>query len=145
MRRSPRVFSVIALVVILVVAALPPATAMTRREKRLLRLVNDLRVHHGLVRLKPAADVCHDAHRHSWKMSRYDTLFHSTNLESVVGRAATAWGENIAKGRRVRGVFKLWKHSAPHLANLLYNRYRHVGVGVVKYHGYLWSTMIFYG
>jgi uncharacterized protein YkwD len=145
MRRSPRILPSIALVVILVVAALPPATAMTRREARLLRLVNDLRVRHGLVRLVDDPLLTLDAHRHSLRMAERNSLYHSTNLESEVGRDATAWGENIAKARWVKRIFRMWLHSDGHRANMLNRRYRRVGVGIVAARGYLWATMIFYG
>jgi uncharacterized protein YkwD len=146
MRRSPRIIPSIALVVIiLVMAALPPATAMTRREQRLLHLVNHLRVRYDLPRLRNDTDVTRDAHRHSWRMADANYLYHSSNLEAVVGRAADAWGENIAKARRVGKVFRLWAHSAGHRANMLNRRYRHAGIGIVERRGYLWATMIFYG
>jgi uncharacterized protein YkwD len=145
MRRPPRILPVITLVVILVMAAFPPATAMTRREHRLLRLVNDLRARHGLVRLNEDPDVTKDARRHSARMVRAGTLYHTVDLKSVVGRSASAWGENVAKARRVHRIFTMWVNSSGHRANLLSNRYRRCGVGIVRSHGYLWATMIFYG
>jgi uncharacterized protein YkwD len=145
MRRSPRILPVITLVVILVVAALPPATAMTRREHRLLHMVNELRARHGLVRLRNDPDLTTEAHKHSARMARQNTLFHTQDLRSVVGRRADAWGENIAKARTVRKLFRLWAHSSAHRANMLSNRYRRAGVGIVEARGYLWATMIFYG
>jgi uncharacterized protein YkwD len=145
MRRSPRILPCIALVAILVMAAVPPATAMTRREHRLLHAVNELRARYGLVRLRAEPDLTKAAHHHSVRMARANYLFHTTDLESVVGRRASAWGENVAKARRVYRVFKLWAHSAPHRANMLNSRYRRAGVGIFKARGYLWATMIFYG
>lgn len=145
MRRSPRILPVVALVVILVVAALPPAAAMTRREKRLLHLVNSLRARYGLVRLNEENDLTRAARKHSARMATSGSLFHTRDLREVVGRRASAWGENVAKARRVHRIFRQWAGSAPHRANLLNSRYRRVGVGIVRHRGYLWATMIFYG
>jgi uncharacterized protein YkwD len=145
MRRSLRIVPCIALVVILVVAALSPATAMTRREHRLLHFVNELRARHGLVRLRNDAGLTRDAHQHSARMARLNSLYHTTDLRSVVGGAADCWGENIAKAVRVKKVFRMWARSPGHRANMLYGRYRRAGVGIVEERGYLWATFIFYG
>ena len=145
MRRSPRILPCIALVVILVVTAAAPATAMTRREHRLLQLVNHLRARYDMPRLRNDPEVTRDAHRHSVRMADVRTLFHSTNLESVVGRSAVAWGENIAKARWPKRIFKMWARSSGHRANMLNRRYRHAGIGIFEARGYLWATMIFYG
>ena len=146
MRRSPRISLSIALVVILMtVAAAHSATAMTVREHRLLVLVNDYRARHGLPRLRADRDVTYSAHRHSLRMAQANTLFHTSDLRSVVGSGATCGGENIAKARRVRSIFRLWAASAPHRANMLTTCYRRTGVGIVRARGYLWATIIFYG
>jgi uncharacterized protein YkwD len=146
MVRTPRIVPCLALVAVLAMtAAAPPATAARSRSQRLLYLVNQLRGSHGLVRLRVDADVQRAAVRHSRRMAERRTLFHSTDLESVVGRQANAWGENIAKARRVGKVFSMWSHSAGHRANMLNPRYRRTGIGIVKRGRYLWVTMIFYG
>jgi len=85
MRRSPRICSVITLVVILVVAAFPPATAMTRREHRLLQMVNELRARHGMVLLRNDADLTRSAHRHSVRMAEANTLFHTQDPRMDIG------------------------------------------------------------
>ena len=78
-------------------------------------------------------------------MARVKTLFHTSDLESVVGRRARAWGENVAKARGVYKVFKMWRRSAGHRANMLNNRYKRCGVGLIRARGYFWATMIYYG
>ena len=146
MVRTPRIVPCLALVAVLAMtAAAPPATAARSRAHRLLHLVNQLRASYGLVRLREDADVSRFAVQHSRRMAESNTLFHTTDLRSVVGRRANAWGENIAKARRVRRAFMMWARSSGHRANMLNPRYRRTGIGIVKQRGYLWVTMIFYG
>ena len=57
----------------------------------------------------------------------------------------TRWsrlGENVAYGRTVGGMHRMFMRSAPHKANIL-GAYRHVGVAISRAHGRRWVTVIF--
>jgi uncharacterized protein YkwD len=113
---------------------------------RVQRLVNEARSRYGLhrVRLKPR--LSEDAWRHSRRMARVRSLFHSGNLALLVRPYhARYWGENLGVGPRLRDIVRMWMRSAPHRANILNRHYRRSGVGVVRTGGRYWVTMMFYG
>lgn len=131
--------------VLAMTAAAPPATAARSPADRLLYLVNQLRGSYGLALLSEDPEISASAVHHSLRMAESRTLFHTTDLRSVVGRQADAWGENIGMSQRVGKVFTMWGRSSGHRANMLNPRYRRAGIGIVKQGPYLWVTMIFYG
>lgn len=131
---------------ILVGGATPASAEVspTRARERLLRLANDFRANHGVRLLREDPDLDDLAQRHSVKMAEARTLFHTANLGYKL-RSYSVWGENLGYGPRLRQVFRLWKESASHRANLLKGRFRWVGIGVVYTRGVYWITMIFCG
>jgi uncharacterized protein YkwD len=105
-------------------------------------MVNHIRAHHGMRRLRLDAKVSSYAWHHSLRMARQRRLFHSTDLRSHLGRwDPSAWGENVGFAPTVRGVVRAWMNSAPHRDNLLRRRYRWTGIGVVRTGGLFWITM----
>jgi uncharacterized protein YkwD len=133
------------LLAVLVVGAASPAQA-TGLRGRMLHSVNRVRVHHDLRRLHLNVRLSHDAHRHSRRMARRGAIFHTADLTTLVRRfGATSWGENVAKAGTVRRVKRLWMGSPDHRYNMLRSSYRRAGVGLVRVHGWLWVTVMFYG
>ena len=135
-------------VVALLASAWAPAQAGSRSSyrARLLRIVNDVRAHHGVRRLDLNIKLSGYAKRHSDEMADRRRLFHTNDLYSRVrAYRATAWGENVATGGTLRRVVKAWMRSSAHRWNLLNGRYAKTGIGVVKRGGRVWVTQIYYG
>jgi len=136
-------------VIALLASAWAPAQAGSRSgtyRARLLRIVNDVRVHHGVRRLDVNVKLSRYAKRHSAEMADRRWLFHTNDLYSRVrAYRATAWGENVGVGGTMRRVVKAWMRSSGHRANLLSGRFRKTGIGVVKRGGRVWLTQIYYG
>ncbi len=77
-------------------------------------------------------------------MAKRHSLYH-TSAESL-GRRVTRWrvlGENVGFGGDVRSLHKAFMESPAHRDNILFDRYRHVGVGVKRSGGLMWVTVVF--
>ncbi len=132
-------------------AAAPVVSAQAGTRSRhwsakLLRFTNTYRLDHGVARLSADADLRRMAWRHSVAMSKERTLFHTydlaTKLQSWHPRY---WGENIGVSSSLWGMFKGFRKSAPHRANLLNPRFKIIGIGVALARGAYWVTMDFVG
>ncbi len=133
------------LVAVLVAGAAAPAQATGLRGS-MLHSVNRVRIHHDLRRLHLNVRLSHDAHRHSRRMARRGEIFHTADLTTLVRRfGATSWGENVAKAGTVQRVKRMWMRSPDHRYNILRASYRKTGIGLVRVHGWLWVTVMFYG
>jgi uncharacterized protein YkwD len=136
-------------VVALLASAWAPAQAGSRSPNyraRLVRLVNDIRAHHGVRRLDVNIKLSRYAKRHSDEMADRRRLFHTNDLYSRVrAYRASAWAENVGAGGTLRRVTKAFMRSDAHRRNILDRRYAKTGVGVVKRGGRVWITQIFYG
>lgn len=143
-RRLP----LLVLVVAVLIAGMPSlahADNVTARRK-MLHLLNQTRGNHGLRTLRLNANVSHDAWRHSRKMAELNRCIHTANLYDVVRRySPSTWGENVGAADTLKRIRTLWMGSGGHRANILNPRFRRIGIGVVKAHGLLWVTTIFYG
>jgi uncharacterized protein YkwD len=112
---------------------------LDRTERRVVKLVNRIRTHHGLRKLKASRTLAHAASDHTGDMLRADYLSHDsqdgTPMATRVRRYTGArWvGENIAVTTRRRGVarrvVRMWMASPPHRAVLLSPKSRRIGVG----------------
>jgi uncharacterized protein YkwD len=112
-----------------------------------LHLVNKARVAHHLVPLRLNVALSKAARKHSVKMMKAGTLFHTANLSQRIlnGTQGTWWGENIAMGPSLASINDAWLKSAPHRANILNPVYRRAAIGVVRRGGTYWITFDFYG
>ena len=144
---SPRRWSaVVAATIVLSIASLlteaslaAPAHA-ANQQHRLLRLTNEARHRHGTHAVRLRGRMSHLARRHSRRMARTQSLFHSSGL-SHIGRA---WGENVGYTyRSVRSVHRAFMRSTSHRSNILASRYHRIGLGLFRSHGRLWVTEIF--
>jgi uncharacterized protein YkwD len=52
-------------------------------------------------------------------------------------------GENVGYGYTVTSLHKMFMDSAGHKKNILNSKYKFVGVGAKKAHGWLWVTVVF--
>ena len=141
---------VLAAFVVFAVAPVTPALAvtMTKPEKRVLALVNAVRVKHGLHKLRMVASLERASRAHSREMvsrgyfghNSYSGTSFSTRLIAYgyTQAGCTRWtvGEDIAcgsgSGGTPRAIFNAWMHSPPHRAVILTKRFRDVGVGRAK-------------
>jgi uncharacterized protein YkwD len=120
-------------------AAHAKGAGLDRTERRVVKLVNRIRAHHGLRRLRASRTLAHAASDHTGDMLRRDYLSHcssdGTPMATRVRRYTGArWvGENIAITSRRRGVarevVRMWMASPPHRAVLLSPKSRRIGVG----------------
>jgi uncharacterized protein YkwD len=112
---------------------------LDRVERKVVRLVNRIRAHHGLRKLRASRTLAHAASDHTGDMLRADYLSHDsrdgTPMATRVRRYTGArWvGENIAVTSRRRGVarrvVRMWMASPGHRAVLLSPKSRRIGVG----------------
>jgi uncharacterized protein YkwD len=112
---------------------------LDRVERKVVRLVNRIRTHHGLRKLRASRTLAHAASDHTGDMLRADYLSHDsqdgTPMATRVRRYTGArWvGENIAVTPRRRGVarrvVRMWMASPSHRAVLLSPKSRRIGVG----------------
>lgn len=110
---------------------------MTERINLARRLRGDTRL-----RLDP--ELTRVARTHAREMIARGSLFHSP--QQVLTRKVTNWnilGENIGVGGGVASLHQAFMDSPDHRANILYDPFRHVGVGVVRDDGRMWVTIIF--
>ena len=118
-----------------------PATAGARlghSERAMIRLINDMRAQHGLVRLRASGALSRAADSHSRDMLARDFFDHTssngTPFGSRVRRYANArlLGEALAMIGRRRGgaatVVRMWMESPPHRAVLLTPGFRRIGI-----------------
>ncbi len=114
--------------------------SLDKGERKVIKLVNRIRSHHGLRRLRACAPLARAANDHTGDMLRADFLSHSssdgTPMPSRVRRYTGAdWvGENVAavarrRGSAARRVVRMWMDSPGHRAVLLSPSGRRIGVG----------------
>jgi uncharacterized protein YkwD len=103
-----------------------PATAITRKEQRLLTQINKARAAHGKRKLRVASTLQSGAHSWAVYLQRYNLFAH--------GRLASGVTENIGwltcRDRWARALVRMWLASPAHRSNLLDRSARYVGVGV---------------
>jgi uncharacterized protein YkwD len=135
-----------AAVALLAVGAVPAKASGYRvTEHTMLRLINKVRVGHGLRAVREYRALERAAHAHSTDMIVHDYFAHSTLAGLGVGARArragygmNGWhnwtvGEVIAWGCRTQGspraILRAWMHSSLHRSVILDRRWRDAGVG----------------
>lgn len=113
-------------------------------ERGFARRINDVRsvAKRGTLRLDP--ELSRAARLHSREMVKQDKLYHTPS--DKLGRRVTNWtvlGENVGVGGDVESLHDAFMASPAHADNVLYDPFRHMGVGTVKHDGQLWVTVIF--
>jgi hypothetical protein len=115
-----------------------------RRSERLFgRLMNRARDNAGLPRLSLDPEASKVARKHSREMVERDLLHHTPS--STLVRRVTRWeilGENVGVGSTVDSLHHAFMDSPPHRANVLYAKFRHVGIGVTRSNDKMWVTVI---
>lgn len=123
------------------VRSAPRSTADELR-RRMLTLVNRSRELRGLPQLRVHAHLSREALRHSRRMARTGTISHTPNLADLVREAGgSVFGEDLGKGRGLRGIRDAWLRGADTRRIMLDPRFRHVGLGVILVDSFYWVTL----
>jgi uncharacterized protein YkwD len=110
--------------------------------QRMLALVNRSRASHGLSLLRVNKRLSREALRHSRQMARQGVITHTPNLADLVRSVGgSVFGEDLGKGRGVRGIRDAWIRRADTRRIMLDPRFDHVGLGVVHTDGFYWVTL----
>jgi uncharacterized protein YkwD len=143
-----RLFVVVLLTFALVPAA--QAASLSRSERSLLGVVNDVRAAHNLRPLQVDAKLLATARGYSSTMIQQDVFTHGSFAERLAqsGARGPAYGENLAWGTGrlagARNIVRMWMESPGHRANLLRPGWNRVGIGVRvgNFLGYPGATVI---
>jgi uncharacterized protein YkwD len=139
--RARRLVAVLATAACLVGLAPGPAQAARPLEEEFAVMVGDLRSTGGLSTMSLSDRLSKRARKHSRRMARAGSLFHS-DLSRLLGAGVSSVGENVGYGSDLPGLLKAFVHSPAHLDNLL-GKWNQTGVGIVRRGGRLWITQIF--
>jgi len=108
----------------------------------MLALVNRSREIRGLASLRVNEELSREALSHSRKMARAGAIFHTPNLADLIGGVGgTVFGENVGRGRGLRGIRDAWLREPGTRRVLLDPRFDQVGLGVVHIDGFYWVTL----
>ncbi len=115
-----------------------------RSERRFARLMNGARSARSHNRMKIDRHLTRVARVHTNEMVKRHSLYHTSS--EALGRRVTRWrvlGENVGFGGSVRSLHHAFMESPAHRDNILFDSYRHVGVGVKQSKGLMWVTVVF--
>jgi len=128
----------LALPAVMPAAAEASSARLDRAERKVIRLVNQIRTRHGLRRLKASRALSRAAGGHSSDMVRRDFFGHASSNGTPMNRRVKTYtrarwvGENLAivSGRGTAGrVVRMWMNSAGHRRVILDRKSRRIGVG----------------
>jgi uncharacterized protein YkwD len=124
----PKARLLLAIALVLVSAAALPGTASagpTQSERKLLRVINDVRTGHGARRLSIGSGIQKSSHSWAAYLRNHDAFYH--------GRLRAGTSENIGWVTCRRGwartLARMWLNSSSHRPHLLGGAHR-LGVGV---------------
>jgi uncharacterized protein YkwD len=112
-------------------------------ERLFTRLMNAARERADLPKLSLDPEASKVARKHTTEMAERNLLHHTPSSSLV--RRVTRWeilGENVGVGGTVDSLHHAFMDSPPHRANILFSKFRHVGVGVRKTDERIWVTVI---
>lgn len=143
-----RQIAAVALLASLFVVGFQPevAEAATAGEIRdgLERRINQSRAAHGLRTIRVNLTTQQYAQSHADRMGDFNAMFHDTNLWGEVPNDAEWVAENVGyvwQGpRAARRMHRAYMNSDGHRANILNPRATHMGIGVVKRDGKVWTV-----
>jgi len=114
----------------------------SKQDRLLAKKTNSARAHADVRKLSLDPHLSRVAKRQARAMARRRTLYHTPSLGSKVTRWRSL-GENVGYASSVKRVHRAFMGSSLHKANILKSSFRHVGVGVKKKGGYVWSAVVF--
>jgi uncharacterized protein YkwD len=130
-----------------------PADAATRAQRVERNLMNFERRPASRPTFKLEKRLSKIARRHSRRMAAAGTLYHNPNLAQDVGnRPWKRLGENVGVAgsygdvqETLQMLHDAFMDSDSHRRNILYRKYRKIGVGLVRQDGRVWVTIVFLG
>jgi uncharacterized protein YkwD len=137
---TPVLGCLLAATLVVPAAASAGSAKLDKRERAMLRVINNQRAHHGLAGLKPNINLARAADYHSWEMLDANYFAHTSRdggpFDERVRRFVNkrALGETLAmlSGGCSRGsarrVVRMWMDSPGHRAILLNSSYRRIGL-----------------
>jgi len=114
------------------------------KERGFTRAMNEEREGRNLGRIRLDPELSKAARVHTRDMIRTNLLHHTSS--TTLRRRVTNWtvlGENVGVGGTVGSLHAAFMASPAHKDNILYSRFKHVGVGTATAAGQLWVTVIF--
>lgn len=115
--------------------------------KDMLRATNRSRIHHGYRPLDLNRRLSDKAMRHTYKMARQNSLFHSSNVPKLLSAYRWwIWGENVGyTSGDIADLQRAFMKSPGHRRNVLNRSFKRVGIGAKRIGGVVWVTLVFYG
>lgn len=113
-------------------------------ERGFAKKINQARKALGKTTLRLDPELSKAARKHTAEMVKTDTLYHTPS--AALRNRVTNWswlGENVGVGGTVDSLHIAFMNSPDHKENILWNRYRHVGVGVNVANDHMWVTVLF--
>ncbi|MFT8322344.1 MAG: CAP domain-containing protein [Bacillus sp. (in: firmicutes)] len=122
------------------------ATSVSAYEKQVVELTNKERAKNGLAALQLDTELSKVARAKSQDMSTNKYFDHNSptygspfDMMKKFGISYKSAGENIAQGQKTpEEVVQAWMNSEGHRANILSNKFTHIGVGYVE-NGNYWT------
>lgn len=108
------------------------------------RKINAARRSNSRPQLRLDPELTKVARKHTREMTAKNLLHHTST--AAFKKRVTNWttlGENVGVGSTVDSLNKAFMASPSHRDNVLYNTYRHVGIGTRVRNGRLWVTIVF--
>lgn len=109
-----------------------------------LRKINAARRDQSRGQLQLDPELTKVARKHTREMTAKNLLHHTKT--AAFKTRVTNWtmlGENVGVGSTVDSLHKAFMDSPSHRDNVLYNTYRHIGIGTRERNGRLWVTIVF--
>jgi uncharacterized protein YkwD len=113
-------------------------------ERGFTRKMNAARRASGRSGLRLDPELSRAARKHTNEMVARNSLHHTPS--SVLKKRVTNWnwlGENVGVGGTVSSLHTAFMNSPAHRDNVLFGRFRHVGVGVRQDGDRMWVTVLF--
>lgn len=148
MHHKRRLIAIIASLALIALLPAPSAQAAcpsaNRSEKGFVKKTNGSRANSGRGKLTLDVDLSAAARAHTREMVKNNKLYHTPS--DTLKKRVTNWtelGENVGVGSSVSSLHEAFMKSTPHRANILYSKWKYIGVGVVKADGRMWVTVLF--
>jgi uncharacterized protein YkwD len=132
-----------ALVVGVVLLAVPADATTVRDEQAFVRDINNLRSSNGLSPLAVDARLTEVARTFAGKMASAGRIFHNPELAAQAPDVWQKLGENVGVGGNESGLHQAFVDSPGHYKNLVDADFTSVGIGVVYADGKTWVVEMF--
>ncbi len=138
------ILSVLALVASTVAATAAPAAAVgeisSAEEAQFLAQINDLRASNGAAPLQLVASMTSAARTHTFAMAEAGQIYHTNSLSTGAPSGWTKLGENVGYGSGTTMLMEAFIDSSGHRRNLVDPAFTHIGIGVVRTGGVIYTT-----